>query len=50
MPVIGFLHPSSPERFADRPRAFRQGLKEGGFVESENVAIEYRSPNFRPWD
>jgi len=45
MPVIGFLHPSSPER---RPRAFRQGLKEGGFVESENVAIEYRSPNFRP--
>ena len=42
MPVIGFLHPSSPEPFADRPRAFRQGLKEAGFVESENVAIEYR--------
>jgi putative tryptophan/tyrosine transport system substrate-binding protein len=42
MPVIGFLHPSPPEPYADRLRAFRQGLKEAGFVESENVAIEYR--------
>ena len=42
VPVVGFLHPSSPEPFADRPRAFRQGLKEAGFVEGENVAIEYR--------
>jgi putative ABC transport system substrate-binding protein len=42
MPVVGFLHPSPPEPFADRPRAFRQGLKEAGFVEGENVAIEYR--------
>jgi putative tryptophan/tyrosine transport system substrate-binding protein len=42
MPVIGFLHPSSPEPFADRPRAFRQGLREVGFVEGENLAIEYR--------
>ena len=42
LPVIGFLHPSSPEPSADRPRAFRQGLKEAGFVEGENVAIEYR--------
>jgi putative ABC transport system substrate-binding protein len=40
MPVVGFLHPSSPDPFADRPRAFRQGLKEAGFVEGENVAIE----------
>jgi putative ABC transport system substrate-binding protein len=40
MPVIGFLHPSSPEPSADRPRAFRQGLKEAGFVEGENVAID----------
>jgi putative ABC transport system substrate-binding protein len=37
-----FLHPASPEPSADRPRAFRQGLKEEGFVEGENVAIEYR--------
>jgi putative ABC transport system substrate-binding protein len=42
VPVIGYLHPSSPEPSADRPRAFRQGLKEAGFVEGENVAIEYR--------
>jgi putative ABC transport system substrate-binding protein len=42
MPVIGFLHPASPESYADQLRAFRQGLKEAGFVEGENVAIEYR--------
>jgi len=42
LPTIGFLHPASPEPSADRPRAFRQGLKEEGFVEGENVAIEYR--------
>jgi hypothetical protein len=28
MPAIGFLHPSSPDAFADRLRAFRQGLKD----------------------
>jgi putative ABC transport system substrate-binding protein len=42
MPVIGFLHPASPDAFADRLRAFRQGLKESGYVEGENVAIVYR--------
>jgi putative tryptophan/tyrosine transport system substrate-binding protein len=41
MPVVGFLHPSSPDPY--RPRAFRQGLKDAGFIEGENVAIEYRS-------
>jgi ABC-type uncharacterized transport system substrate-binding protein len=41
MPVIGFLHPASPDGNADRLRAFRQGLKEAGFVEGD-VAIEYR--------
>jgi putative ABC transport system substrate-binding protein len=41
MPVIGFLHRSSPEAAANRLPAFRQGLREVGFVESENVAIEY---------
>jgi putative tryptophan/tyrosine transport system substrate-binding protein len=42
MPVIGFLHSASPDGNANRVRAFREGLKEAGFVESENVAIEYR--------
>ena len=42
IPVIGFLHPASPDTFADRVRGFRQGLKETGFVEGENVAVEYR--------
>jgi putative ABC transport system substrate-binding protein len=40
MPVVGFLHPSSPEPY--RLRVFRQGLKDAGFVEGENVTIEYR--------
>src|SRR5215470_11811862 len=40
MPVVGFLHPSSPDAY--RLRAFRQGLKDAGFTEGENVAIEYR--------
>jgi putative ABC transport system substrate-binding protein len=40
--VIGFLNPASPDEFADRLRAFRQGLKDTGYVEGENVAIVYR--------
>ena len=42
MPVIGFLYSTSPDTIADRLRAFRQGLKETGYVEGENVAIVYR--------
>jgi putative ABC transport system substrate-binding protein len=42
MPVVGFLGTGSPEVFADRLRAFRQGLSEAGYVEGENVAIVYR--------
>ena len=42
MPVIGFLNPQSQDGYAERMRGFRQGLKDTGFVEGENVAVEYR--------
>jgi len=42
MPVIGFLGSASPDLYSDRLRAFRQGLKEAGYVEGQNVAVEYR--------
>ena len=42
MPVIGFLDPRSHHTLADQLRAFREGLKDSGYVERENVAIEYR--------
>ncbi len=42
MPVIGFLSPGSPEADTDRMNAVRRGLAEIGYVEGQNVAIEYR--------
>ncbi len=42
MPVIGFLSSRSPDESADLVKAFRGGLKEGGFVEDQNAAIEFR--------
>jgi putative tryptophan/tyrosine transport system substrate-binding protein len=42
MPVIGFLGTSSPELYAIRLSVFREGLKEAGYVEGQNVSIEYR--------
>jgi putative tryptophan/tyrosine transport system substrate-binding protein len=42
MPVIGFLNPQSPEAYVESMRAFRQGLKDTGYVEGENLTIEYR--------
>jgi putative ABC transport system substrate-binding protein len=41
-PVIGFLNPASPDSYAPFLSAFHRGLKETGYVESQNVAIEYR--------
>src|SRR5262249_11252934 len=42
MLVIGYLESRSPDGMTDRLRAFRQGLKDTGYVEGENVRIEYR--------
>jgi putative ABC transport system substrate-binding protein len=42
MPVIGWLSSPSPEAYASRVAAFRQGLNEAGFTEGRDVTIEYR--------
>jgi putative ABC transport system substrate-binding protein len=42
MPVIGFLNPTTPEALAEPMRGLRQGLKDAGYVEGENLTIEYR--------
>jgi putative ABC transport system substrate-binding protein len=42
LPVIGFLNPASPGLYTPFVTAFHRGLKEAGYVEDQNVAIEYR--------
>jgi putative tryptophan/tyrosine transport system substrate-binding protein len=42
MPVVGFLNGASPGGYSPYVAAFHRGLKENGFVEGQNVAIEYR--------
>src|SRR5262249_37488412 len=42
MPVIGFLHPGSPEATVNYTAAFRNGLSDAGYIEGRNVAIEFR--------
>src|SRR5947208_12562493 len=48
MPVVGYLDSRSPEAVADRLRGFRQGLKESGYIENENVTIAYRWAENQP--
>ena len=53
IPVVGFLHSGSPEPNANRIAAFRKGLSEAGYVEGQNVAIEFRwaeGQDDRLWD
>jgi ABC-type uncharacterized transport system substrate-binding protein len=42
LPTVGFIGSDTPDTYADRLRAFRLGLKSTGFIESQNVAVEYR--------
>ena len=42
LPVVGLLDSRSPEALTDRLRGFRQGLKDTGYVDGENVTIVYR--------
>src|SRR5215831_17700531 len=42
MPVIGFLHPATSDSFAPLVAAFREGLHQTGYIEGQNVTIEYR--------
>ena len=44
LPVVGFLGTTTANDFTDRVAAFREGLKEAGYVEGQNVVIEYRWP------
>jgi putative tryptophan/tyrosine transport system substrate-binding protein len=42
IPIVGYVHADSPQPIADLVAAFREGLRETGYVEGQNVVIEYR--------
>src|SRR5262249_38298721 len=42
IPIVGYLHSDSPQTVAGLLAAFREGLSETGYIEGQNVAIEYR--------
>ena len=48
MPVIGYLNAGVLEDYVNQLRAFRDGLKEGGFVEGSTVTIDYRWAENKP--
>jgi hypothetical protein len=48
IPRIGFLSVASPPAIAQRVAAFREGLRELGYIEGKNIAIDYRMPTVRP--
>jgi putative tryptophan/tyrosine transport system substrate-binding protein len=48
MPTIGFLHSQTPDTFAERLSEFHRGLKEGGYIEGDNLTIVYRWAENKP--
>jgi len=48
LPVVGFLHSQLADTYGDRLRPFRQGLKDAGYVEGQNVTVEYHSAENQP--
>jgi hypothetical protein len=48
VPIMGYLDSRSPEAVANRLRGLRQGLKESGYIENENLAIAYRWAENQP--
>jgi len=50
LPMVGFLHSQSPNLYSPMVAAFREGLRESGYVEGQNVAVEYRWAKTRAID